>query len=92
MSFDHIFGGIPENVMNFYFLNIRINPVTGCYEEPKPDPMAGMTQEQKEYEATRLVEMIDKLAKSTSLEHITRAHQNRSLIWQLFRTGLLTNH
>ena len=25
--------------------------------------MEGMTQEQKEYEATRLVEMIDKLAK-----------------------------
>ena len=42
---------------------LRINPVTGCYEEPKPDPMAGMTAEQKEYEAIRLVEMIDKLAK-----------------------------
>ncbi|XP_054152971.1 synembryn-A-like [Oppia nitens] len=42
----------------------KINPVTGCYEEPKPDPMAGMTTEQKEYEAIRLVEMIDKLAKT----------------------------
>lgn len=42
----------------------KINPVTGCYEEPKPDPMAGMTPEQKEYEAIRLVEMIHKLAKT----------------------------
>ncbi len=45
------------------WLCFRINPVTGCYEEPRPNPMEGMTQEQKEYEAIRLVEMIDKLAK-----------------------------
>lgn len=28
-----------------------INPVLGCYEPPRPDPFAGMSDEQKEYEA-----------------------------------------
>lgn len=41
----------------------RINPVIGCYEEPRPDPMAGMSEEQKEYEAIQLVNMMDKLAR-----------------------------
>ena len=39
----------------------RINPVTGRYEEEKPDPMAGMTEEQKEYEAVKLLNVMDKL-------------------------------
>lgn len=41
----------------------RINPVLGCYEEQRPDPMAGMSEEQKEYEAIQLVNMMDKLAR-----------------------------
>ncbi|XP_069680311.1 synembryn-A [Periplaneta americana] len=41
----------------------QINIMTGCYEKPHPDPMAPMTEEQKEYEAVRLVQMIDQLAK-----------------------------
>lgn len=39
----------------------RINPVVGCYEPPRPDPTAHMTEEQKEYEAMQLVNMMDKL-------------------------------
>lgn len=40
-----------------------VNPVTGCYEPPKPDPTAGMTEEQKEYEAMQLVNMMDRLTR-----------------------------
>lgn len=41
----------------------RINPVLGCVEGPKPDPMAGMTDEQKEYEAIKLVNLIDQMSR-----------------------------
>ncbi|XP_039295364.1 synembryn-A [Nilaparvata lugens] len=41
----------------------RINPILGCYEPAKPDPTNGMTEEQKEYEALRLANMMDKLAR-----------------------------
>ncbi|KAI4463718.1 synembryn [Holotrichia oblita] len=40
-----------------------INPVTGCYQEPKPSPTANMTEEQKEYEAMKLVELMDNLTR-----------------------------
>ncbi|KAK7099379.1 synembryn-A-like [Littorina saxatilis] len=39
----------------------KINPVTGRYEEEKPGPMEGMTDEQKEYEAEELLKVMDKL-------------------------------
>ncbi|RWS21845.1 synembryn-A-like protein, partial [Leptotrombidium deliense] len=42
----------------------KINPVIGCYEEPRKDPMEGMTEEQKEYEAMQLVSMMDKLTRT----------------------------
>lgn len=38
-----------------------INPVTGSYEAPRPNPLENMTEEQKEYEAVKLVNMIDQL-------------------------------
>ncbi|KAG5343381.1 RIC8A protein, partial [Acromyrmex heyeri] len=41
----------------------RINPVTGCFEHSKPNPFEGMTEEQKEYEALKLVNLVDKLTK-----------------------------
>ncbi|XP_066591804.1 synembryn isoform X2 [Prorops nasuta] len=41
----------------------KINPVTGCYEQPKKNPMEGMSEEQKEYEALKLVSLVDKLTK-----------------------------
>ncbi|XP_059481211.1 synembryn-A isoform X2 [Neocloeon triangulifer] len=42
----------------------QINPIVGCFEEPRPDPMENMSDEQKEYEAVKLVEKIDQLTRS----------------------------
>uniref|UniRef100_A0A673H150 Synembryn n=1 Tax=Sinocyclocheilus rhinocerous TaxID=307959 RepID=A0A673H150_9TELE len=41
----------------------RINPVTGRVEEEQPDPMEGMTEEEKEAEALRLINMFNKLSR-----------------------------
>uniref|UniRef100_T1JDW5 LysM domain-containing protein n=1 Tax=Strigamia maritima TaxID=126957 RepID=T1JDW5_STRMM len=46
----------------------RINPVIGCYEEPRLDPMAGMSEEQKEYEAIQLVNLMDKLSRGGMIQ------------------------
>ncbi|XP_073327702.1 chaperone Ric-8B isoform X2 [Pagrus major] len=40
-----------------------INPITGHVEEPLPNPIEEMTEEQKEYEAQELVNMFDKLSR-----------------------------
>ncbi|KAG5879237.1 hypothetical protein JTB14_006037 [Gonioctena quinquepunctata] len=45
-----------------------INPVIGCYEEPHPHPMQNMTEEQKEYEAMKLVELMDSLLKCGTIK------------------------
>lgn len=42
-------------------LEHSINPVTGCYEPPRPNPFENMSDEQKEYEAMKLVNLIDQL-------------------------------
>ena len=53
--------------INIYDLNYpfgwadSINPVTGSYEPQRPNPLEHMTEEQKEYEAVKLVNMIDQL-------------------------------
>jgi len=44
-------------VLSFF----SINPVTGSYEAPRPNPLENMSEEQKEYEAVKLVNMIDQL-------------------------------
>ncbi|KAK6637344.1 hypothetical protein RUM44_007759 [Polyplax serrata] len=41
----------------------HINPVIGCYEPSRPNPMEGMSEEQKEYEAVKLANMLDKLSR-----------------------------
>ncbi|XP_036429165.1 synembryn-A [Colossoma macropomum] len=46
----------------------RINPVTGSVEEEQPDPMEGMTEEEKEEEACRLVSLINKLSKDNMIQ------------------------
>lgn len=46
----------------------RINPVTGVVEDERPDPMEGMTEEQKEYEAMKLVHMFDKLSRCNVIQ------------------------
>uniref|UniRef100_A0A183A3E4 Phosphoprotein n=1 Tax=Echinostoma caproni TaxID=27848 RepID=A0A183A3E4_9TREM len=42
-------------------LRENINPVTGRWELPRPNPMEGMSEEQKEYTAIELVNQIDRL-------------------------------
>lgn len=46
----------------------RINPVTGVVEDERPDPMEGMTEEQKEIEAMKLVSMFDKLSRCNVIQ------------------------
>lgn len=41
----------------------RINPVIGCYEPHRTNPTENMTEEQKEYEAVKLANMLDKLTR-----------------------------
>ncbi|KAL0968776.1 hypothetical protein UPYG_G00271650 [Umbra pygmaea] len=41
----------------------KINPVTGRVEDEQPNPMEGMTEEQKEMEAMKLVNMFEKLSR-----------------------------
>lgn len=42
----------------------RVNPVTGRVEAEQPDPMEGMTEEEKEEEAKRLIMLFNKLSRS----------------------------
>ncbi|KAM3608897.1 uncharacterized protein V6R79_006487 [Siganus canaliculatus] len=46
----------------------HINPVTGVVEEEQPNPMEGMTEEQKEYEAMKLINMFDKLSRGSVIQ------------------------
>ncbi|KAM9351589.1 chaperone Ric-8A [Symphorus nematophorus] len=46
----------------------QINPITGVVEEEQPNPMEGMTEEQKEYEAMKLVAMFDKLSRTSVIQ------------------------
>jgi len=41
----------------------KINPVVGCVQPERPSPFEGMSEEQKEYEALKLVNLIDSLQK-----------------------------
>lgn len=38
-----------------------INPIMGCFEPPRSNPFENMSDEQKEYEALKLVNLIDQL-------------------------------
>ncbi|XP_017160635.1 chaperone Ric-8A [Poecilia reticulata] len=46
----------------------RINLITGVLEEEQPNPMEGMTDEQKEYEAMKLVNMFDRLSRTNLIQ------------------------
>nr|XP_046232438.1 synembryn-A isoform X2 [Scatophagus argus] len=46
----------------------RINPVTGRVETEQPDPMEGMTEEEKEEEAKRLIMLFSKLARGNIIQ------------------------
>lgn len=51
---------VSPNSVSFVY---SINLITGHVEEPMPNPMDEMTEEQKEYEAMKLVNMFDKLSR-----------------------------
>merc|ERR1719154_728069 len=42
----------------------KVNPVTGCEEAAGPSPLEGMSDEQKEFEAMQLVNLMDKMTRS----------------------------
>lgn len=44
-------------------VSFSINPITGHIEEPMPNPIDDMTEEQKEYEAQKLANMIGELSR-----------------------------
>lgn len=46
----------------------RVNLVTGRVEEEQPDPMEGMTEEEKEEEARRLVSLFSKLSRENVIQ------------------------
>ncbi|RXN01703.1 Synembryn-A [Acipenser ruthenus] len=46
----------------------NINPITGRVEEKLPNPMEGMTEEQKENEAMKLVNMFDKMSRDQVIQ------------------------
>ncbi|XP_061911813.1 synembryn-A isoform X1 [Entelurus aequoreus] len=46
----------------------RINPVTGRVEREQTDPMEGMTEEEKEEEATRLIRLFNKLSRDNIIQ------------------------
>ncbi|PWA19923.1 synembryn-A [Gambusia affinis] len=46
----------------------HINLITGVVEEEQPNPMEGMTDEQKEYEAMKLVNMFDRLSRTNLIQ------------------------
>ncbi|CAH2268208.1 jg8214 [Pararge aegeria aegeria] len=39
----------------------RIDPVVGCTRPPRVNPFEGMSEEQKEFEAMKLVNLLDKM-------------------------------
>ncbi|KAM9716532.1 chaperone Ric-8A-like [Menidia menidia] len=46
----------------------RINPVTGRVEAEQPDPMEGMTEEEKEEEAKRLIMLFNRLSRESIIQ------------------------
>lgn len=58
-----------------------INPVTGRVEEKLPNPMEGMTEEQKEHEAMKLVNMFDKLSRYWDTWCVPGVHLSQTFLW-----------
>ena len=42
--------------------------MTGCEEKPGPSPLEGMSEEQKEYEAMQLVNLMDKMTRTGMIQ------------------------
>ena len=49
-------------IIGYTYIHIfRINPVSGYVEPDRPSPFEGMSEEQKEHEAVKLANIIDRL-------------------------------
>ncbi|KAI3360273.1 hypothetical protein L3Q82_014594, partial [Scortum barcoo] len=55
----------------------RINLVTGRVEAEQPDPMEGMTEEEKEQEARRLISMINRLSQDQIIQPLGVTREGR---------------
>lgn len=59
-----------------------INPITGSYEPERPNPLDQMSEEQKEYEAVKLVNMMDQLQRCVfSPLFFWRWFNNTRILW-----------
>ena len=56
----HLVGHQMRAVLLNNFL-YRVNPVSGYVEPERPSPFEGMSEEQKEHEAVKLANIIDRL-------------------------------
>ncbi|KAG8006650.1 Synembryn-A [Nibea albiflora] len=64
----------------------RINLVTGRVEAEQPDPMEGMTEEEKEEEARRLVSMINRLSRDQIIQPMGVTSEGRLVpLWGQMR-------
>ncbi|XP_016521209.1 chaperone Ric-8A isoform X1 [Poecilia formosa] len=63
-----ITGPIRSNISQDLQSTGCINLITGVLEEEQPNPMEGMTDEQKEYEAMKLVNMFDRLSRTNLIQ------------------------
>ncbi|XP_069566314.1 synembryn-A [Brachyistius frenatus] len=68
----------------------RINLVTGRVEAEQPDPMEGMTEEEKEAEACRLIGMINRLSQDQIIQPMGVTAQGRLVpFWGQMRSYTL---
>ncbi|XP_059204422.1 synembryn-A [Centropristis striata] len=68
----------------------RINLVTGRVEAEQPDPMEGMTEEEKEEEARRLIGMINRLSRDQIIQPMALTAEGRlAPLWGQMRADTL---
>ncbi|XP_022609427.1 synembryn-A-like [Seriola dumerili] len=68
----------------------RINLVTGRVEAEQPDPMEGMTEEEKEEEALRLISMINRLSQDQIIQPMGVTAEGRlAPLWGQMRGSTL---
>ncbi|XP_018553844.2 LOW QUALITY PROTEIN: synembryn-A [Lates calcarifer] len=68
----------------------RINLVTGRVEAEQPDPMEGMTEEEKEQEAYHLISMINRLSRDQIIQPMGVTAEGRlAPIWGQMRNSTL---